>query len=103
MWYYSRVGGKLNMTVQQLQSFYRLIYVNGMYHCSGGPGAWNIGQNGPLIPSLNSTSNNILLSLVNWVEKGQAPRSIVGSLLAANGTVLNQRSERKNALPHYID
>ncbi|KIV76890.1 hypothetical protein PV11_08739 [Exophiala sideris] len=92
MWYYSRVGATLNMTVQELQSFYRLIYVNGMYHCTGGPGAWNIGQVGPLPSNLNSTNNSVLLSLVAWVETGQAPNSIVGSLLTDNGTVLDQRT-----------
>ena len=81
------------MTTSQLQSFYRLVYVNGMYHCTGGPGAWWIGQSGPLVSSLNSTTNNILLSLVDWVENGQEPESVVGSQLAANGTVLDQRSK----------
>ncbi len=93
MWYYSQVRDKLNMTMEQIQSFYRLVYINGMYHCSGGPGAWNVGQVDPASPTLNSSDHNLLLALVKWTETGDAPNSVVGSLVASNGTVLNQRSQ----------
>lgn len=52
-----------------------------MQHCNGGPGAWAFGQSGigftAGIP--NNTESNILLALVNWVEGGAAPDTIVGT------------------------
>lgn len=47
-----------------------------MTHCSGGNGAWNIGQ---LQQSpTNSSTHNALLALVDWVENGNAPANITG-------------------------
>lgn len=49
------------------QSYARLFMVPGMYHCSGGPG-----------PNVFDA----LTPLVNWVEKGQAPETIIATKLA---------------------
>jgi feruloyl esterase len=43
--------------------FYRFFPVPGMFHCGGGPGCGNV---------------DWLSAVVNWVEKGQAPDSLVG-------------------------
>ena len=48
------------------QEYARLFMVPGMYHCSGGPG-----------PNLNVV--NALMSLVNWVEQGVAPETIIAT------------------------
>lgn len=50
-----------------------------MHHCSTGPGAWNIGQVYPLDGSQNDTSHSVLLALVDWVENGTAPTSMIGT------------------------
>ncbi|HTX05748.1 MAG TPA: tannase/feruloyl esterase family alpha/beta hydrolase [Steroidobacteraceae bacterium] len=52
------------------QSFYRLFMVPGMGHCSGGEGAWAI---------------DYLSYLERWVERGHAPRRLVGWHLDARG------------------
>jgi len=52
------------------QEYARLFMVPGMYHCMGGPG--------PNFPVVNA-----LMSLVNWVEQGVAPETII----ATNGVM----------------
>jgi feruloyl esterase len=55
----------------------RYFRISGMNHCSGGPGAWMIGQ------TTGSVSYephcNVLAALVNWVEEGEAPEEIEGT------------------------
>jgi feruloyl esterase len=78
-----------------LDSFYRLFLVPGMGHCVGGPGASNFGQYGSWTNLANVSSHNILLSLVDWVEGGVAPDTIVGT--ASNGaTRVHCRYPRKS-------
>lgn len=88
--------------MEQMQSFYRVIYVNGMFHCNGGPGAWNIGQLGPLDPRLNSSDKNALLALIDWTEKGKAPDSVVGSHISTSGGIQAQRSTPPLLLYEYL-
>jgi feruloyl esterase len=72
------VSRTLNM--RSLDSFYRLFLVPGMDHCSDGPGAWRFGQ--PEVDgtnAVNASSHNILLALVDWVEGGKAPDTVIGT------------------------
>lgn len=65
-----------------LDDFYRLFMIPGMGHCVGGTGAWKISQgaiNGMLTSTLNQTDHDALLSLVAWVEGGQAPKILIGT------------------------
>jgi hypothetical protein len=62
-----------------LDAFYRLFLVPGMGHCGGGPGATRFGQFRHRENALNASSHNILLALVDWVEGGVAPDTIVGT------------------------
>ena len=55
--------------------FYRLFMVPGMFHCRGGPGV---------------STFDAVTPLVEWVENGIAPQSIVGSRLV-NGEVTRTR------------
>ncbi|KAJ6569732.1 tannase and feruloyl esterase [Mycena vulgaris] len=71
------------LSLPLLDDFYRLFLIPGMGHCSGGLGAPSFGQSGGL-NVVNDTSHNILLALVDWVERGVAPDTIVGS--GENGT-----------------
>lgn len=57
-----------------------------MSHCTGGPGAFNFGQQGDSVSvAKNDSAHNGLLALVSWVEEGVAPETILGT--AADGTV----------------
>ncbi|KAM5475411.1 putative feruloyl esterase B-2 [Microsporum audouinii] len=63
-----------------LDSFLRFFRISGMFHCSGGPGAWVLGQGGGA-PSEGiefKRENNILAAIVDWVEKGVAPDTVEG-------------------------
>jgi len=62
-----------------VDDFYRFFRVSGMGHCSGGPGAWDIGQqyvNRPV--GVSSPQNNVLEAIIAWVEEGQAPEYLEG-------------------------
>ncbi|KAJ7689575.1 tannase and feruloyl esterase [Mycena rosella] len=73
------------LKLRSLDAFYRLFLVPGMGHCSGGVGSTRFGQgNVDTAPSVNASSHNILLALVDWVEGGKAPATIIGS--DTNGT-----------------
>lgn len=98
---FQRTAQTLNLTLDEMHAFYRLFYIPGMGHCSGGKGQWAIGQPGVdklLGPEFNSSSHNVLLAMVEWVEKGKAPISVVGtefegsSVGRLNGRVVAQRT-----------
>jgi len=77
---YNLISRTLNMPT--LDSFYRLFLVPGMGHCTFGPGASDFGQHyvtrGP-VSTRDRPSHNILLALVEWVEKGKAPDVVIGT------------------------
>ena len=57
-------GGGGNQALARTQSYARLFMVPGMHHCSGGPGP---------------NTFDALTPLVNWVEQGVAPETIVAT------------------------
>ena len=73
---YNLVSRTLGMST--LDPFYRLFLIPGMDHCEGGIGAVDIGQSSRAHKS-NDPSKNVLLALVEWVERGIAPDTIIGS------------------------
>lgn len=70
----------LKMGQRDADSFLRLYMIPGMQHCSGGPGAESFGQAGNL--NFDDPSHSIDAALVQWVEKGTAPSSIISSKYA---------------------
>ena len=56
-----------------------MFMVPGMAHCGGGPGPNSFGQ--IFAPSATQQQGDIVLALENWVEKGNAPHSIVATKL----------------------
>ncbi|KAH7101256.1 Tannase/feruloyl esterase, partial [Auriculariales sp. MPI-PUGE-AT-0066] len=70
---------------RDMDNWYALYLVPGHNHCSNkgsvAKGAWKFGQLGQ-IPEPRAASNtsehNILLALVDWVEKGKQPKKLVG-------------------------
>ncbi|KAG6825406.1 hypothetical protein H0H92_003792 [Tricholoma furcatifolium] len=67
--------------LSSLDHFYRLFLIPGMNHCTSGPGAGSFGQLG--IPSnvANVSTHNVLLAMVDWVEDGVPPDTIVGTAI----------------------
>lgn len=77
--FYDHVSNTMGLPPSELDEFYRFFRISGMSHCSGGVGAWEIGQTSagaegvPLIPQ-----DNVLLRMVDWVENGNAPTTVTG-------------------------
>lgn len=89
--YYERTvqaqGGDLAAT----QNFFRYFLVPGMGHCSsitGGPGLGDFGQSySQYVPK--DADHDILLKMVDWVEKKNAPDSVIATRYAdAAGTIV---------------
>ncbi|KDE05215.1 hypothetical protein MVLG_04353 [Microbotryum lychnidis-dioicae p1A1 Lamole] len=80
--YHDRVKAKLG----NVNDSFRLFAIPVMLHCSGGNGAFNIGQAGQRDISLQGAAqsasftakDDMILALIAWVEKNQAPDSLVG-------------------------
>jgi feruloyl esterase len=96
---FQRTGEALNLTLDEMHNFFRLFYIPGMGHCAGGTGQWSIGQPGvdrPTGAQFNDTQNNVLLAMVDWVESGRAPASLIGTKFANDqlqgGVVESQRT-----------
>ncbi|TFK99541.1 tannase and feruloyl esterase [Pterulicium gracile] len=77
------------MGKRAMDHFYRLFVVPGMDHCGTplSPGPFRIGHNFPLPPK-NDTNHNVLLALVDWVEGGKAPETILGTSSAGEERIL---------------
>ncbi|KAJ1334927.1 feruloyl esterase [Microdochium nivale] len=94
--WFAKVQASTGLRVDAMLDFYRLFLVPGMAHCAGGPGATNIGQRHPLDPSKMDAEHNVLLALVDWVEKGRAPDSIVGTKYTGDDVTQPVVAERKH-------
>jgi Tannase and feruloyl esterase len=74
--YYRSVVGAIGQ--KDVDSFVRLYMVPGMQHCGFGPGPYRFGEPGSLqLPTLNDPQHNVELALEQWVEKGDAPSTII--------------------------
>ncbi|KAF7342770.1 Carboxylic ester hydrolase [Mycena sanguinolenta] len=68
------------LSLPLLDDFYRLFLIPGMGHCFGGLGPTSFGQGITTgTNAVNDSAHNILLALVDWVENGVAPATIIGS------------------------
>jgi feruloyl esterase len=73
--YYNRIRNEQDLSLNEVQSFARLFMVPGMGHCSGGPGP---------------NTFDALTALVNWVENGQAPESIIATRSQGGSVVMSR-------------
>ncbi|KAH7413378.1 putative ferulic acid Esterase/Feruloyl esterase [Cadophora sp. MPI-SDFR-AT-0126] len=85
--YYNLVSRTMGLNSSELDDFYRFFRVGGMGHCSGGDGAHMLGQRLGEITTLDP-QNNILMRMVDWVEKGNAPETITGTKYVNNTQAL---------------
>ncbi len=60
------------------QDFFRYFLVPGMAHCTGGPGLHEFGQ-GLWLHGPPDSQHDLLAALVDWVERGKAPESIIAT------------------------
>ncbi|ORY14369.1 hypothetical protein BCR34DRAFT_231072 [Clohesyomyces aquaticus] len=64
-----------------------------MFHCSGGPGAWMVGQVGSAAMDF-SAKTNVLAAVVEWVEGEKAPDKILGTKLVNDTTAQGVQFQR---------
>ncbi|KAI1081701.1 Tannase/feruloyl esterase [Whalleya microplaca] len=79
--FYEHLANSTGYDSEKMDEFYRFFRIPGMNHCASGPGAWVVGQGGS-VASNNipyDKAHNILVALVDWVEKGEAPDTITGT------------------------
>jgi hypothetical protein len=76
--YYKAVADRMG-GMDQVQSFYRLFLAPGMMHCGlgSGPGAVG-GVFGQPSPD-HDPKHDVLAALARWVEKGEAPETIIAT------------------------
>ncbi|KAF2115956.1 ferulic acid esterase [Lophiotrema nucula] len=78
--WYNYLSRSMDATSDELDAFMRFFRIPGMNHCSGGTSAWQIGQSGAAAQNLPyEAGNNVLAALVDWVEKGEAPDTVMGT------------------------
>jgi feruloyl esterase len=81
-------GADFDAEAEELDAYFRLFRVPGMFHCNSGPGAWVLGQQGAAAAAGIEfvPQRNVLAALVAWVEEGEVPETI-GGVKFVNDTV----------------
>ncbi|HSG64135.1 MAG TPA: tannase/feruloyl esterase family alpha/beta hydrolase, partial [Gammaproteobacteria bacterium] len=74
--YYEAVRG---VHGEDVDDFARLFMVPGFHHCSGGPGPNVFGSGGRPFVNLNDPERDLMGAIVNWVENGVAPDSLIAT------------------------
>ncbi|KAF8252777.1 tannase and feruloyl esterase [Wilcoxina mikolae CBS 423.85] len=91
--YYNAV--ERTMGTKAMENFYRLFTAPGMSHCNGGVGANAFGQIGRAAPGVAKDSkHNLVLALLDWVEKGVAPEQIIGTKFVNDTAALGVVGQR---------
>jgi feruloyl esterase len=76
-WYAEVV--RANGGLKKTQVFYRLFMIPGMRHCSGGPGAWVVGQGTGQQPLVRDDLHDLQTAIESWVEHGKAPGKFIAT------------------------
>jgi len=93
--YYNHVSRTMGLTSTELDTFYRFFRISGMGHCSGGPGAWKVGQSA-IGYSTSDVEDNVLMRMVSWVERGDAPEYIRGTKFVNDTAALGVAFRRRH-------
>ncbi|MDE2450687.1 MAG: tannase/feruloyl esterase family alpha/beta hydrolase [Gammaproteobacteria bacterium] len=63
-----------------VQKYLRLYMIPGMGHCAGGPGPTNFSTaTRDSTPPVGDASHDMIMALEDWVEKDEAPGSLIGT------------------------
>jgi feruloyl esterase len=78
--WYNYLSRSMVLRSEELDVFLRFFRVPGMGHCSGGDGAWQVGQAASAAVGVPyDGTHNVLAAIVEWVESGSAPDAILGT------------------------
>lgn len=96
--FYEHMREGSGFTYREMDRWARLFRISGMNHCRGGPGAWVLGQGG----GTSATGigfhpeSNVLAALVDWVEGGTAPETMLGTKFVNDTVSLGRELQRKH-------
>lgn len=92
VYFHSQVQQTLQPRGVELDDFYRFFVVPGMQHCAGTPAdvaapwyfagpnqAANLGTSAYSTPGFSDAKHDELLALMAWVEKGEAPETLIAT------------------------
>ncbi|KAL2014821.1 hypothetical protein VTN00DRAFT_2346 [Thermoascus crustaceus] len=92
IYFYNQVLRTLKPKGIELNDFYRLFMVPGLQHCVGTPSSMNapwyiagmnqetvLGTGIHSVPGFEDAQHDVLLSMIEWVEKGTAPDQIIAT------------------------
>lgn len=85
----------MELPPSEMDDFLRYFRISGMSHCSGGPGAWMIGQSASGTTGYGPESN-VLAALVRWVEDGIPPDTIQGTKFVSDSASSGVERRRKH-------
>ncbi|KAL4804364.1 putative feruloyl esterase B [Aspergillus unguis] len=89
-WYYHRILKAMGIDSDQLDEFYRFFQISGMSHCTGGDGAYGIGNEASGAAGTDP-EDNVLMAMVRWVEEGTAPETVRGAAFSEDGSSVEWR------------
>lgn len=93
--WYDYLSRGMDVRSEDLDAWMRFFRVPGMGHCSEGVGAWQIGQSGAAAQGIEyDPKYNVLAALVEWVESGVAPDTLIGTRFV-NDTVAESVEMRR--------
>ncbi|KAJ5640686.1 ferulic acid Esterase/Feruloyl esterase [Penicillium herquei] len=107
LYFYSHVARAIASSNATIDDFYRMFLIPGMEHCMSTPTTMNapwyiaganqaaeLGDNVSGVPGYRDSKHDVILALMNWVENGTAPDSIIATKYTDDAThdeVLRQR------------
>lgn len=95
--YYSHLSQTMSLPPAAIDDFYRYFRISGMAHCSGGPGAYDVGHYYVGRPAgVSNPQNNVLQAIVAWVENGTAPEYLEGIKWKNNTASLGEAFRRRH-------
>ncbi|UJO25326.1 putative feruloyl esterase B-2 [Fulvia fulva] len=94
--YYDHVAATMSQSPSELDEFYRFFRIGGMDHCTGGLGAYVVGQEFVAGSPFQDAQHNVLRRIIEWVEEGKAPESITGVRFVNDTVALGVDFERRH-------
>jgi len=86
--------------LKKTQKFYRLFMIPGMRHCSGGPGAWVVGQGTGQVPPVRDALHDLQIAVENWVEHGKAPSRFIATKYTTDDVTATTVQFQRPLCPH---
>ncbi|PPJ57299.1 hypothetical protein CBER1_09021 [Cercospora berteroae] len=95
--FYERMRGSTGKSYEEMDEWVRFFRISGMGHCNSGPGGWVLGQmgGGSAAGIEFEAKENVFAALVEWVEKGRAPETVLGTKFVNDTVELGVQLRRR--------